>query len=871
MKKKRILALLMSCVMAASTMVPVALADETTDPGYTETNPYVLSFNGGDVPASYQKYATDLFYVTPHHMRLYCTSNNKTSFYGDANACVFNLIDTSAITNEEATSPYASILTYCVDMVTGTVNNSSYQRMNLEDSGHFDDTTAAKLRAIMLNGFPYHTVDDLRNTLNLPTLTGAEAVIAMQYAIWMNANKDTDLNPAYKYPVLLDQKESVPYYKTLKETDEGYPYYIGVYEDSVLSKNSPVNWLEVASEDTAANVTAFAEYLMALTPVEAKKVTVTDAALQNFNVTYQQDAETGACTAVISVEANVEVDEGDELVLTAIIGSEKQNLALTKSGTYTFTFEGCSREVDVSVEINGYQTGGDVYLFEPVGGRDASQDMIGYDKSKLTVHAEVSTSPERVLHIYKYTPTSDKDVAGDGTVTQVTDRTPLANVQFDIYEVCTLNEYLGGKVKLSSVPTEDEIALYQTNANYVGTMTTNQNGYAAFDFGHGKNDGVYMVVEKANSSIKTPVAPFYLCVPMTNPTGDGWLYDIYVYPKNDVITGPEIMKDITKIDNDHDTFDIGEAHTWIVRTTIPADIADAMEYIITDEIDSRLDYVGNVNVKVESTTSNISTPVVLNAETDYVVTTIKNSDESRVEKFTVQLTEAGLKAVADAAPDANYEIRVYFDTKINTSAGLDEEITNQAHLDYTNSVGYEYNVDSDKPEVHTGGTNLVKVDGNSAKDENGIVTYENKLAGATFKIARSVAQGETPDVTMTVGGASVDLKYVDFYANGKRDAKVSEFTTSSDGKASFEGLAYGTYYLVETKAPDGYNLLAEPVSITIEKGTCNEAAAIAVENYSGFEMPETGGIGTTLYTVTGMLLICTAGAFLILSKKRRVF
>ena len=106
------------------------------------------------------------------------------------------------------------------------------------------------------------------------------------------------------------------------------------------------------------------------------------------------------------------------------------------------------------------------------------------------------------------------------------------------------------------------------------------------------------------------------------------------------------------------------------------------------------------------------------------------------------------------------------------------------------------------------------------------------------------------------------------------------------GKLTIKGLSEGTWYLKEITAPDGYNLLASPVKVTIEDkdgealdGKVSGAAAnatgeavalvtLTVENDDGFQLPVTGGMGTILFTAVGILLMGAAVILLIFAVRK---
>ena len=134
---------------------------------------------------------------------------------------------------------------------------------------------------------------------------------------------------------------------------------------------------------------------------------------------------------------------------------------------------------------------------------------------------------------------------------------------------------------------------------------------------------------------------------------------------------------------------------------------------------------------------------------------------------------------------------------------------------------------------------------------------KTKLAGAKF-------------VLKNAGGEfySVDTNGNVTWVAAQGNATV--VTTDANGAAKFENIADGTYSLVETEAPAGYNLLTSPVEVAVS--AVSEGAAVTsvttnVANSTGSELPSTGGMGTTLFYVIGGLMMAGA-AVLLVTKKR---
>ena len=114
----------------------------------------------------------------------------------------------------------------------------------------------------------------------------------------------------------------------------------------------------------------------------------------------------------------------------------------------------------------------------------------------------------------------------------------------------------------------------------------------------------------------------------------------------------------------------------------------------------------------------------------------------------------------------------------------------------------------------------------------------------------------------------------------------SVFTSDGSGNFYVGYLPVGRYYLVEKKAPDGYNMLTGPVEIIVTAGKVEyklpdsakfasktssngDAINIFIPNTPGYTLPSTGGPGTVAYTVAGLGLIAMALALLL--RRRREY
>ena len=815
----RILSVLLAVVMLVS-MIGTGMITASAEETYQATDAYVLNFSNQSI-AGYEDYDNKRLYGSPYRTDIFVTEGDTLSHWGWCTGCVLNMINTTKLA-QGGEGAYASIGVYCVDAVTDGVTGYDYRRVNLEDATYFSDEVAGRIRAIITASFPHQNdMEALANEVNawieaenngltpVANLNYAEAISATQSVIWTLTNNGR-----------------------LDET-----VYAGIdpntYPDNQIVFTESMDFTK--SDNTASNIQALALYLNDLAPMAPKTTVMSENAFSNASVDFVQEAD-GTYTATVTVTVTAEVGGKTDLDIVAVADGAVSEVKKVLNGenTYELTITGLAHKCDVTVNIDGVQDGADVFLFDPANGREASQTMAGYDESMLPTHAEITVKTDRILNILK--------TDGNGL--------PLKNLQFSIYKVAGLIDYLNGRVAIGTVPTEDDIATYAVVENLIATVTTGDDGSASCNFG--TEDAVYLVIEEKNAVVENPVAPFFVVLPNKKAENP---YIVTAQPKNTVIDEEiDIEKDVTEIDNDWSTYDVNEIHTWIIQTSIPAGLATGLKYEITDMLDYRLTYKGNLIVTVHEQAAKAADDALLTLVEgeDYILTVGSDTvtvdeKEYAVDTFKVALTAEGMAKVA-AVVGAEPELRIYFDAVINENAQMGIEIPNQAHLEYTNNVGKDFVDDSDIPEVVTGGIQIIKIDASNAG---------KKLSGAKFVLYREATAADTNAVQIIVNGAA------------KQVVPITELVTADDGTAAYNGLAFGTYYLVETEAPTGYNKLPDPVVVKVDANShLEDGSAVIVKNSAEFELPETGGIGTTVFTVSGLLVICAAAILYCINKRK---
>lgn len=314
-------------------------------------------------------------------------------------------------------------------------------------------------------------------------------------------------------------------------------------------------------------------------------------------------------------------------------------------------------------------------------------------------------------------------------------------------------------------------------------------------------------------------------------------------------TYPTIKKETTN----GNTFDVGEYAQFKITGIVPDTTGyDTYDYIINDTWTQGLQLD---TTKVEFTVTiggkavNI-TPVYNATNTGFTLT------------FDMTDYQTGEYKIGD-------EIVVTYKLLITENAIDSTTTQNSATLTYSSDPTDSTIKTTTPPQevfVYSSKIVVTKVDGATCTtdEETGVETCTTTLAGATFVLKNSA--GEYYKATYE-GTNLISVTWV------AKESDATHLTTGEDGVITFAGLKDGNYNLEETEAPEGYNRLTAPVSVTITGSETQEGQPIPVfststiKNNTGIELPSTGGMGTTLFIVIGSLLTITSAILLITNKR----
>ena len=339
--------------------------------------------------------------------------------------------------------------------------------------------------------------------------------------------------------------------------------------------------------------------------------------------------------------------------------------------------------------------------------------------------------------------------------------------------------------------------------------------------------------------------------------------------------------------NDVADWNIGDAVPFKLIGTLPTNFADydTYQYIFHDTLSAGLD-LNEESIAVYYASDKAGTDKTSISSDNYTIHVPGTEDADQC-SFEV--------AFADLTSVKGVTAKKYIIVEYTATLNKDAEIglpgnPNKVYLEFSNNPnsggeGDTGETPEDKVIVFTYELDVTKVEGGDGENAG------KKLKDAEFKLY------------------DANGKYVIVDDEGKvtgwADTEAGGSTLKSDENGLFKviGLDDGTYWLKETKAPDGYNLITNPIKIEIKATTVNDQDCTAMEgpadalkvleikvtvgstttsgngdtesgivatdiqNNKGAELPETGGMGTTIFYVLGAILVLGAGVLLIARRR----
>lgn len=417
--------------------------------------------------------------------------------------------------------------------------------------------------------------------------------------------------------------------------------------------------------------------------------------------------------------------------------------------------------------------------------------------------------------------------------------------------------------------------------------------------------GLYLVVEtRVPENVTSTCNPFFVSLPMTTIDGAAWSYDVTVYPKNQ--TGnPNLEKTAREAKNSTgkntgsltDTTDgyahtatasVGDAVDYQIISTLPTITSKASslsEYTYVDTLSKGIRYNKN-DVVIEffkdagctekiATWAEISSKFTVTYDDAANTMTIRMTDTglSEINESESVYTDSVKRGYSDCTMRITYAATLTADAKMG-----DTDNPNEVELTWRRTNNTYFDTLKDCCHVYTYGIDVLK-----RFSDNG-----GNLRNVKFRL-----HNDTDDCYI-IAEQKDGVYYAKGFATKKSDATT--FVPNGSGHIVVKGLEDDTYSLTEIATDKGYVLLRDAVKIVIktaENGQCEKCGAklltasatvngkdasmtegnaivpLTVVNNPGFDLPKTGGYGTWMFTIGGVILLGAAAFIVIRSRKHK--
>lgn len=494
-------------------------------------------------------------------------------------------------------------------------------------------------------------------------------------------------------------------------------------------------------------------------------------------------------------------------------GTARQNIAKSDLGRYT---------VEETKTPSGYIKGSDFSVDIP---------MTSDNGSDLNYNVQAKPKNEKVRGQVELTKTNDKNEA-------------LSGVTFNLYKVGTETP-----VKTGLVTNDQGIIAVKSleYGEYFFQETAAPSGYGV--------DYTKKSFEINENNYKTKQT-----INMKNsklPTVDKKIKDP---SSGDLVDSLNINRD--------------KVYSYQIDASIPTNIGSYKQFKLTDKIDNRLNYQdGTAKLTIDGQDFNGANITYENGELVANVTDFKALKEF-----------AGKKLVLS------------FDAKIKPDAVLktgETGIPNTVKLDFNNGGG-SYTDPSVPPGDNVPPGENTPPPTTPPTTPPVVVTPQDggmKISKVDAQTDEIIKIGSTVNSVTIKSGATFDLKNSDgsnvslpsgslVTVNGQKVTSLNGLNTGDSGELVIKGLDTGNYQLIETKAPtytateDGkevtksYRLLEKPLSVKVVAGDDNITTLKVENSKSGWNLPDTGGMGTILFTIIGLGLMILA--LLLFRRKKNI-
>ena len=417
--------------------------------------------------------------------------------------------------------------------------------------------------------------------------------------------------------------------------------------------------------------------------------------------------------------------------------------------------------------------------------------------------------------------------------------------------------------------------------------------------------GLYLVVEtRVPENVTSTCNPFFVSLPMTTIDGAAWSYDVTVYPKNQ--TGnPDLEKTVREAKNstgkntgsltdikdgyEHTaTASVGDVVDYQIISTLPTITSKASslsEYTYVDTLSKGIRYNKN-DVVIEFFKDAGCTDKIATWDESSGKFTVAYDDTANT--MTIRMTDTGLSEIDEAATVytdsvkrgySDCTMRISYAATLTADAKLgDTDNPNEVVLTWRRTNNTYFDTLKDCCHVYTYGIDVLK----QFSDNGG------NVRNVKFRL-----HNDTDDCYIIA-----EQKDGVYYAKGftTKKAEATTFIPNAQGHIVVKGLEDDTYSLTETATDKGYVLLKDAVKIAIktaESGQCEKCGAklltasatvngkdasmtdgnaivpLTVVNNPGFDLPKTGGYGTWMFTVGGVLLLGAAAFIVTRSRKHK--